>query len=245
MSEKERGGLSRREFLKDAGLVVGGATVGSMAFLGACGGDPPTTTVIQEKNVYVCPFDDTSFASLSLLQDHMAHAHPNANNLKLVAFNINGTESACYVRDTETLATVIRERFGLFGTKVPCNMGVCGGCTVLVDDLPVYSCLMLGIECGGKRITTVEGLSSVANVETAIGTGAADSLSSVQRRFYEQDAFQCGFCTPGFLMAGAGLLKVNSNPSYEEARMAVSGHICMCGNIKKVVDALTGNGGVV
>jgi len=243
MSEEKKVGLSRREFLKDAGLVVGGATVGSMAFLGACGcdGDGITTTPVTETK-YLCPFDDMVFSTKEALEAHFAQYHPNANNQNLSVFNVNGTNYAFYVKDTELLSTVLRDKLGFYGTKVACDMGECGSCTVLMDDIAVFSCLVLARECAGKRITTIEGLATAAN--TDVGAGHPSALSNVQQRFFEQDAFQCGYCTPGFIMAGAGLLKANPNPSYQEARIAVSGHACLCGNIKKVVDALTGNGGV-
>ena len=245
MSEEKKVGLSRREFLKDAGLVVGGATVGSMAFLGACRcTDPedPSTTAIKETK-YACAFDDASFDTVDALRAHMAQCHPLADNQAVVEFEVNGKTYAFAVKDSELLSTTLRDGLGLYGTKVACSMGECGSCTVLVDDVAMFSCLILSRECQGKKITTIEGLATAAN-DVTVGSSYFDSLSDVQKRFYEQDAFQCGYCTPGFIMAGAGLLKTTSNPTYDQARTAVSGHACLCGNIKKVVDALTGTGGV-
>jgi aerobic-type carbon monoxide dehydrogenase small subunit (CoxS/CutS family) len=128
----------------------------------------------------------------------------------------------------DTLANVLRDKLGLFGTKVACEMGQCGACTVLIDDVPTFSCLNLAIECSGKKITTVEGLSN------------GIVLSPIQQKFYVNDAFQCGYCTGGFIMAAQGLINVNARPTADDVRLAISGHICVCGNYKKVVDAITG-----
>jgi len=242
MSEEKKVGLSRREFLKDAGLVVGGATVGSMAFLGACGCDK---TVEPENNdpKYTCVLDGLTFETEATFRAHMAKYHPFADNKVITEFEVNGKTYAFAVKDTELLSTTLRDGLGLYGTKVPCSMGECGGCTVLMDDVAVFSCLVLSRECTGKKITTIEGLATATSDET-VGSSYFASLSNVQQRFYQQDAFQCGYCTSGFMMAGEGLLRSNPDPTYEDARIAVSGHACLCGNIKKVVDALTGKGGL-
>jgi len=243
MSEEKKVGLSRREFLKDAGLVVGGATIGSMAFLGACDCGGGGVTVPPDGSNYICILDGLRFETETAFRAHMAQYHPFAENASITEFEVNGRTCAFAAKDTEFLSTTLRDGLGLYGTKVACGMGECGTCTVLMDGVAVFSCLILTRECNGKKVTTIEGLSSTTSENTA-GSSFQGSLSNVQQRFYEQDAFQCGYCTPGFIMAGAGLLKENSNPSYQEARTAVSGHVCLCGNIKKVVDALTGTGGL-
>jgi len=233
--EKKKSGLSRREFLKDAGLVVGGATIGSMAFLSACGGtttetktvtSPPVTTTISK---FIDPIDGTEWPTLADLQAHFAAAHPFASLTNLVTLNVNGLDYTLQVDDMDTLAFVLRDKMGLFGTKVACDYGQCGACTVLVDGVATFSCLTLAIEAGGgKKIQTIEGLSD------------GITLSPIQKKFYDNDAFQCGYCTPGFIMAGQGLLNANAKPTADDARLAISGHICVCGNYKKVVDAITG-----
>jgi aerobic-type carbon monoxide dehydrogenase small subunit (CoxS/CutS family) len=232
--EKKKSGVSRREFLKDAGLVVGGATIGSMAFLSSCKTtvtttatvtQPPVTTTVSK---FIDPIDGTEWPTLADLQTHFNAAHPNANVLDLITLNINGVDYTLQVDGMDTLANVLRDKLGLFGTKVACEMGQCGACTVLVDDVPTFSCLNLAIECSGKKVTTIEGLSN--------GT----ILSPIQQKFYDNDAFQCGYCTGGFIMAGQGLIKVNAKPTADDVRMAISGHMCVCGNYKKVVDAITG-----
>jgi len=242
MSEEKKVGLSRREFLKDAGLVVGGATVGSMVFLGASGCGGPLPEEYAEK--FICVLDGHDFPDEAALKAHMAKAHPYAMSKDLLTFDVNGNGYTFAVKDTEVLSTTLRERLGLYGTKVACDMGECGSCTVLMDDKAVFACLVLSKDCSNKKITTIEGLSKATSGE--VGTAYYPSLSNVQKRFYMQDAFQCGYCTPGFIMAGEGLLRSipDRNPTYEEARRAVSGHACLCGNIKRVVDALTGTGGV-
>ena len=237
MSEgKNISGLSRREFLKDAGLVVGGATVGSMAFLSSCSKtttstvtatvtSPPVTTTLSK---FIDPVDGSEWPTLAALQAHFASAHPYAKALDLITLNINGIDHTLQVGDMDSLASVLRDKLGLFGTKVACEMGQCAACTVLVDDVPFLSCITLAIECTGKKIATIEGLSD----------GIA--LSPIQQKFYDNDAFQCGYCTPGFMMAGLGLWKANAKPTAAEVRLALSGHICTCGNFKKVIDSLTG-----
>ncbi len=192
MSDTEKKtGLSRREFLKDAGLVVGGATIGSMTFLSSCGGTtttstvtttaPPVTTTLSK---YIDPIDGTEWPTLAALQAHFAAAHPFASATNLTTLTINGTDYTLQVDDTDTLAYVLRDKLGLFATKVACEMGQCGACTVLVNDVPTFSCLSLAIEASGAKITTIEGLSD--------GT----TLSPIQQKFYDADAFQCGYCTP-------------------------------------------------
>jgi aerobic-type carbon monoxide dehydrogenase small subunit (CoxS/CutS family) len=239
MSEEEKkSGLSRREFLKDAGLVVGGATIGSMAFLSSCKSTttttdtvsttitkPPVTTTVSK---FIDPIDGTEWPTLADLQSHFAIAHPQASIQNLVTLNINGVDYTLQVNEMDTLAFILRDKLGLFGTKVACEMGQCGACTVLVDDIPTFACLVLAIEAGGKKVTTIEALSN--------GT----LLSPIQQKFYDNDAFQCGYCTGGFIMAGQGLVKANPKPTADDVRLAISGHICVCGNYKKVVDAITG-----
>lgn len=190
-----------------------------------------TTTVTSPSggsNRFICPVDGSEYSSLSDLQSHFANHHPFALATNLTTLSINGTDYTMNVDDMDTLSFVLRDKLGLFGTKVGCEMGQCGACTVLVDDVPIFACLVLAIEVTGKKITTVEALSD--------GT----ILSPLQQKFYDNDAFQCGYCTPGFIMAGEGLLKTTPRPTAAEVRLAISGHICVCGNIRKVVESITG-----
>jgi xanthine dehydrogenase YagT iron-sulfur-binding subunit len=134
-----------------------------------------------------------------------------------IALAINGREHRLLVEPRWSLAYVLRDELGLTGTKVGCDRGECGACTVLVDGRTRYSCLTLAVEAEGHEITTLEGLM------------AGEELGPVQRAFVEQDAFQCGYCTPGQILAVEGLLRENPDPTLEEVRQGVSGNLCRCG----------------
>jgi len=145
---------------------------------------------------------------------------------KPITLTVNGKSVRLEVEPRETLLQVLRERLRLTGTKRTCDRGECGGCTVLLDDKPVYSCMVLAARADGRRVRTVEGL-------------AVDGkLHPVQQAFIDKDAFQCGFCTPGFILAGVGLLEANPSPGAQEIRAALSGNICRCGNYQKIHEAL-------
>lgn len=124
-----------------------------------------------------------------------------------------------------SLTYVLREVLGLTGTKVGCERGECGACTVLIDGKPQYSCLMLAVEAEGREITTIEGLMP------------GDKLGPVQQAFLEEDAFQCGFCTPGQVMAVEGLLRQNPDPTIDQIRTGISGNLCRCGAYKNIFNA--------
>jgi aerobic carbon-monoxide dehydrogenase small subunit len=117
-----------------------------------------------------------------------------------------------------TLAQTIRERLDLTGTKVGCNHGACGSCTVLMEGQAVLSCLTLTVECHGKAITTIEGL----------GDAATGGLDPLQQAFIDRTAFQCGFCTPGMILGARALLDRNPSPNESEVKGALSGHFCRC-----------------
>jgi aerobic-type carbon monoxide dehydrogenase small subunit (CoxS/CutS family) len=234
-SEEKKPGISRREFLKDAGLVVGGATVGSMAFISACSSAKtstvagPTTTSTQIVNKFVDPIDGSEWPSLEALQAHYAAVRPMASiSNTFTTLNVNGTDYSLQVSDMDSLIWVLREKLGLFGTKLGCDAGQCGSCTVLVDGVPMFACVLLANELAGKKILTVESLSSGA------------TLGKLQQKFYDQEAFQCGFCTPGILMASTALLAANPKPTADNVREALAGHVCCCTNFSKVVAAVTG-----
>ncbi|MEM3703319.1 MAG: (2Fe-2S)-binding protein [Candidatus Bathyarchaeia archaeon] len=142
--------------------------------------------------------------------------------MRKIKFTVNGKlyelVLGYQVQPWHTLAFTLREKLGLIGTKIGCDRGECGACTVLVDGRPVLSCMTLTVECDGKTIETVEGLSDLK-------TG---KLHPLQEAFIENGGFQCGFCTPGMLMAAKALLKNNPNPTLEEVREAISGNLCRC-----------------
>ena len=137
-------------------------------------------------------------------------------------------DHAYQVTPYETLAQTLRETLGLLGTKTGCNQGACGSCTVLMDGIPVLSCMLLTIECDGKQITTIEGLQ---DPETG-------QLDEIQQAFIDHSAFQCGFCTPGIIMAARALLNRNPSASEAEIKEALSGHYCRCISHYHVVEAL-------
>lgn len=137
---------------------------------------------------------------------------------RLITLRVNGRTRHVDVVPQETLAQTLRYKLGLTGTKIGCDHGECGACTVLVDDLAVYSCSTLTLRVRGRRITTIEGLE-----------GPNGELHKVQRAFIAELAPQCGFCTPGQVMAAVALLKANPRPSADEVRRAMSGNLCRCG----------------
>ena len=145
---------------------------------------------------------------------------------QLMRFTINGEIYEDEIDVRRTLLEVLRETFGLTGTKKGCNEGECGTCTVLLDGKPVASCLVLAVEAQGRSIETVEGLAQDGE------------LHPLQRAFWEHGAFQCGFCTPGVLMAAKGLLNENPRPNEQEARKAIAGNLCRCTGYNKYVEAI-------
>lgn len=145
---------------------------------------------------------------------------------KRIALEINGKMMSLVVEPREILLDVLRERLNLTGSKKICNRGECGGCTVLMDGKPIYACMFLAIKADGKRITTVEGLSK------------NEKLHPVQEAFIKEDGYQCGFCTPGFIMTAAAFLDKNKNPDLDEIKGALSGNLCRCGNYVKIFSAM-------
>jgi aerobic-type carbon monoxide dehydrogenase small subunit (CoxS/CutS family) len=138
---------------------------------------------------------------------------------RLLRINVNGQMRSVDVAPQETLASTLRYKLGLTGTKLGCNRGECGACTVLVDDTPSYACSVLTHSVKDQLIETVEGLES-----------ANGDLHPVQQAFVEELSPQCGYCTPGQVMSAVGLLRVNPNPTREEARQGLAGNICRCGS---------------
>jgi len=139
---------------------------------------------------------------------------------------INGSQQEVAVRPNQTLLEFLRDNLSLQGSVEGCGVGVCGSCTVLVDGRPVSSCLMLASNAEGKKVTTIEGLSH------------SGELDPVQRAFLKHQAFQCGYCTPGMIMAVKGLLADNPHPSEEQARDYLSGNLCRCGTYSEVLAAV-------
>jgi len=145
---------------------------------------------------------------------------------KTIGLTVNGKGISLDVEVNETLLDLLRDRLDLTGSKKVCDRGECGGCTVLLDGAPVYSCMYLAVRADGRSVTTVEGLAT------------GDRLHPVQEAFIEKDGYQCGFCTPGFLMTTAAFLKTNPEPSLDEVKQALSGNLCRCGNYAKIYGAV-------
>ena len=255
---KETGEISRREFLKDAGLVVGGAAISSTVLLAACGGETETvtatstvtttapgatstvtstatktawstttTTATTTDTNYVCPYCGATFDTLSELKAHCQAEHPAAAEPEgLSTLTVNGKKYWLKLEPNWSLLYVLRNKLGLVGVKDACDRGECGTCAVIMDGKSVFSCMVLAIEAEGHDILTIEGLSD------------GITLHPVQQAFVDNDAIQCGYCVPGFILCAKALLDENPNPTLDEVREGLSGHICTCGNDKKMVEAV-------
>lgn len=143
-----------------------------------------------------------------------------------VTLRVNGREHRLEIEDRWTLAEVLRDYLDLTGTKVGCDRGECGACTVLLEGKPIYSCSYLAVWGDGKELTTVEGLAE------------GDRLDPLQEAFIEHDGPQCGFCTSGQLMSARALLKRNPSPTTEEVRQAMAGNLCRCSNYNRYVESV-------
>jgi aerobic-type carbon monoxide dehydrogenase small subunit (CoxS/CutS family) len=169
-------------------------------------------------------------SSAYLFRSTAVHGQPAAAGAveRLITLNVNGQDRRIDVMPQDTLAMVLRYKLGLTGTKIGCDRAECGACTVLVDDVPRYSCSVLAHTVRGRRITTIEGLADPA-------TG---KLHPVQQGVIEEQGFQCAFCMPGFVMATVGYLKTNANPTRQELAHGISGNLCRCQDYDKILTAL-------
>jgi xanthine dehydrogenase YagT iron-sulfur-binding subunit len=196
MSKRKRD-ISRRQFLEGGGAVLVAATAGPKLSAQFSAAIPPAT-------------------------DGAAAGVPSTA-IRLV---VNGAEHQLEVEDRWTLAELLRDHLGLTGTKIGCDRGECGACTVLLDGKPVYSCSNLAVWADGREVRTVEGLAH------------GDQLDPLQRAFIEHDGPQCGFCTSGQLMSAKGLLTRNPHPTTQQVRAAMTGNICRCSNYNRYVEAV-------
>jgi aerobic carbon-monoxide dehydrogenase small subunit len=149
-----------------------------------------------------------------------------------VSITVNGLEHVLELEPRELLVYVLRERLGLTGTNVGCDTSSCGACTVLLDGESVKSCTLLGVQVDGHEITTIEGLATNG------------TMHPVQEAFHEQHGLQCGYCTPGFIMATVSLLDETPNPTEEEIRHALEGNLCRCTGYHNIVRAVQTAAGV-
>jgi carbon-monoxide dehydrogenase small subunit len=152
--------------------------------------------------------------------------------VRQVSITVNGAEHTLELEPRELLVYVLRERLGLTGTNVGCDTSSCGACTVLLDGQAVKSCTLLGVQADGYEITTIEGLATNG------------TMHAVQEAFHEQHGLQCGYCTPGFVMATVSLLDETPNPSEEEIRHALEGNLCRCTGYHNIVRAVQTAAGV-
>ena len=192
---KPFGVMSRRGFLKGAGVTAVGTALG-----------------------------DTALEALAAPESEVSRPVLGPGSVK-INLDINGEQKALNVEPRTTLAQALRDELDLTGTKVVCDRGACSACTVWLDGQPVCSCMTLAVDAVDRPIRTIEGL--------AIG----EKLHPIQEAFIDHDAMQCGFCTPGMIMACAALLEKNKQPTLAEVKTAVSGNLCRCGTYPKVFDA--------
>src|SRR2546430_208194 len=146
--------------------------------------------------------------------------------MSTLLLTVNGAERRVEAPPDESLLSVLRNRLQLTGTKYGCGEGECGACTVLLDGKPVRSCRIHVSAAAGRKITTIEGLARDGH------------LHPVQDAFLQQEAFQCGYCTPGMIISAAGLLEANQNPSVEQIARAMNGNVCRCGTYPRIVAAV-------
>jgi xanthine dehydrogenase YagT iron-sulfur-binding subunit len=194
---KRKSDISRREFLESTGAVIAVATAS--------------------------PVLKVDISSANPTQADEVETGVPTTAIRVV---VNGTEHKVQVEDRWTLAELLRDHIGLTGTKIGCDRGECGACTVLLDGKPVYSCSNLAVWADGREIQTVEGLMH------------GDELDPLQQAFVEHDGPQCGFCTSGQLMSAKGLLTHNPHPTAHEVRAAMTGNICRCSNYNHYVEAV-------
>jgi xanthine dehydrogenase YagT iron-sulfur-binding subunit len=187
--------LSRRSFLRNSALTTAGAAMAEAA------------TLLAARQA-----------------DAESRDRPEAGAIP-ITLNVNGMAVSLTVEPRAILAETLRDHLGLTGTKISCDRGACSACTVWLDGTPVCSCMMLAVDVGGRKITTIEGLAQ------------GESLHPVQAAFIEHDALQCGFCTPGLVMSCAALLERTPDPTAEEVKRAIGGHLCRCGSYPHVISA--------
>ena len=249
MSGKEKKGpqISRRQFLKDAGLIVGGATLGSVALVNACGGTTTvtapgttatktitnTTTVAGPGGATVTTTvtapggGSTATVTATKTVTATSTAAPPTPTVALTNFTLNNKPYVLTnLKPNWTLAYVLREKLGFTGTKRGCDTGDCGVCTVIMENRPVLSCLVLAVEAEGKNITTIEGLAQ------------GDKLDPLQQAFIDNDGMQCGFCTPGQIMTAKALLAYKAKPTLGEIKEYMAGTLCRCGSHPNIVAAI-------
>jgi aerobic-type carbon monoxide dehydrogenase small subunit (CoxS/CutS family) len=175
-------------------------------------------------------------SSAYLFRTTTLHGQPSAAGAveRLITLNVNGQERRVDVLPQQTLAMTLRYALGLTGTKIGCDRAECGACTVLIDDVPHYSCSVLAHRARGKKVVTIEGLGDVQAGQTR----TSGTLHPVQQGVVDEQGFQCAFCMPGFVMATVGYLKTNPNPTRQELAHGISGNLCRCQDYDKILSAM-------
>ena len=239
MTEKEKknksGEISRRDFLKDAGLILGGTAIGSTVLLAACGGEETTKTVTttapggtETKTITETAGEVTKTVTITkTVEVPVGEAAENVINL-----TVNGHKYEIQAEPEDTLHEVLREKLGFVSPKDMCNgFGACGSCSVIMDGRPILSCMTLAIECDGAIIETAEGI--------------AESKPELVDAYIMNHCMQCGYCTPGFLVTSKALLDHNPNPTEEDIREALTGNICRCGTYPAHITAVLETAGSI
>ncbi len=149
-------------------------------------------------------------------------------SMRDIVLNINNTNYELKVSTMASLADVLREEIGLTGTKIMCNEGECGACTVIMDGKPALSCMMLAVDCEGREILTIEGLADTIN----------GKLHPLQEVFIKKSGMQCGVCTPGMILTAKSLLEENPDPTEDDIRNGLSGNLCRCGNYQRITECV-------
>ncbi len=197
--------MSRRDFVK-AGIAVGGVAGASAMAVGGRG----------------------SLQALQIAQPAQQAAVTDSFAARLIKINVNGMDYKVNVEPRDMLVNVLRDSMGLIATKRPCNRMECGGCTVLIDNVPYNSCQYPALRAGdGKKILTAEA-----------GLGSDSVVAALQKAWVVADAGQCSYCSPGFIMAATALLKSNPNPTDDDIKKALSGNICRCGVYVEIIEAV-------
>ncbi|MDR3148638.1 MAG: (2Fe-2S)-binding protein [Oscillospiraceae bacterium] len=177
--------------------------------------------------VISCPICGLRFISYDDLNGHYISEHPDSIPPIAVTLNVNGKNCDLIIEPQLTLKQVLQFHLGLTGAKEMCDRGACGSCTVIINSKPALSCNILAAECDGKIIETVEGIALIPKWKPLIDA------------YCKWDAMQCGYCTPGFLVAAKALLERNPSPTVEEINKALSGNICICGTYPRHAQAIT------
>jgi aerobic-type carbon monoxide dehydrogenase small subunit (CoxS/CutS family) len=168
-----------------------------------------------------------SSASYLFRASSLLHGQPAGVGERLITLNVNGQQRRVDAMKQETLASTLRYKLGLTGTKLGCDRAECGSCTVLIDDIPYYSCSVLTHTVRGRKVVTIEGLATPDR-----------TLHPVQQGVIDEQGFQCAFCMPGFIMATVGYLKTNPDPTRQELAQGISGNLCRCQDYDKILTAM-------